>query len=412
MRLIPLLVISDAPTAGTGLGRITADLASRIALNLSDVFRVATLGYGGIASHKLPHHHYVAEGMDGWILPTLPEIWNDWAGKEKGIVLFISDPSRLAWFSRPEMSEDLAKYPSLKDFLMKPTFEKWIYAPVDASGPNDRLTFPLQQSLLGFDRILAYGQFGEDVIRRTLGKQESDNRHLTSLPHGIDISVFYPRDRKTSRAFFFPITGAANLFGTKDLIKSDELLIGAVATNQSRKDMPLLIETVAILSRDKKVRLWLHTDSLERSSGWSIPAMLVDYGLVDRTVVSLGHIPDDAMAKAYSACDVTIAPAPEGFGYPVAESLACGTPVIGGSYAGAADILHQSMQVRPVTFRYEGIWASKRPIYNPHDWAIKVDNWHGYKGEISLPNMSMLDSDYYWDNLWVKWETYLREASR
>jgi len=329
-----MLIISDSPTAGTGLGRITADLSSRIASNLSEVYRIATLGYGGIASRKLNQHHYVAEGMDGWIIPSLPEIWDDWAGKEKGIILFISDPSRLGWFSRPEMSEELVRYPGLKQFLSKPPYQKWIYAPVDAAGPNDRLTFPLQQNLLGFDRILAYGKFGEDVIRRTLGEQESEKRSLTSLPHGIDTTAFYPRNRQTSRAFFFSYTGAVSLFGKKDLIKPDEILIGCVATNQFRKDYPLLIETVAILSRERKVRLWIHTDQLERANGWSIPALLVDFGLADRTIISLGHIPDEAMAKAYSACDITIAPGPEGWGFPIAESLACSTPVVHGSYGG------------------------------------------------------------------------------
>lgn len=410
--MTPLLIVSDAPTAGSGLGRITADLSSRIAANLSDVYRVATLGYGGIASRKLNHHHYTVEGMAGWIIPSLPEVWNDWAGKERGVVLFISDPSRLQWFARPEMAKELVQYPGLQDFLAKPPFEKWIYAPVDAAGPNDRMTYPLAQILLGFDRILAYGKFGEDVIRKTLGDEESEKRHLASLPHGVDTKVFYPRERKSARAFFFSYTGALNLFGGKDLISTNELLIGAVATNQSRKDYSLLIETVAILSRTRKARLWIHTDVLERESAWSIPALLMDHGLIDRTVISLGHIPDEAMAKAYAACDVTIAPGPEGFGYPIAESLACGTPVIGGAYGGGADILHSSMQVRPANFRHEGIWASKRPVYSPHDWMVKVDNWHGYKDENSLSDKTMLDPVYDWNNLWPKWETCLREASK
>jgi glycosyltransferase involved in cell wall biosynthesis len=402
--MTPILIVSDAPTSGTGLGRITADLASRIASNMQDACRVATLGYGGIASRHLSHQHYTAEGMDGWLIPSLPEVWDDWAGREKGIILFVSDPSRLQWFSRPEMSEELAKHPGLKQFLSKPSFEKWIYAPVDASGPNDRLTFPLAQNLLGFDRILAYGKFGEDVIRRTLGEQESEKRHLTSLPHGIDTDVFYPRNKQTSRAFFFSFTGAASIFGKKDLIKQDELLIGCVATNQFRKDMPLLIETVAILSRERKIRLWLHTDSLERSSGWSIPALLADHGLLDRAVVSLGHIADEAMAKAYSACDLTLAPGPEGWGFPIAESLACGTPVVHGSYAGGADIVPTEMQVPPVAFRYEGIWASKRPVYRPEDWAAKANEWAGRRAR--------LDTRYSWTENWKAWEAYLREAVR
>lgn len=399
----PLLLIGDAPTAGTGLGRILSDVASRVAANLSDVYDLATVGYGGIASRHLPYRHYTAEGMNGWILPTLPEIWEDWAGKESGIVMFLSDAARLGWFSRPDMSEEIAKYPSLNKLLKNPPFKKFIYAPVDASGPNNKLTFPLAQNLLGFDRILAYGQWGEDVIRRTLGDQESEKRGLTSLPHGINIDNFYPRERKTARAFFFAITGAANLYGKKELIKSDEILIGCVCTNQSRKDVPLLIETAAILSRKHKVRLWIHTDALERVGCWSIPALLVDFGMVDRTVVSLGYIPDDKMASAYSACDITIAPGAEGFGFPLLESQFCGTPVVSMCYAGGSDIVPKEWQVAPIGFRYESIWACKRPVFNAEDWANKANHIIG--------NRCSYPAEYGWGRLWPeRWEPWFRSA--
>jgi glycosyltransferase involved in cell wall biosynthesis len=258
------------------------------------------------------------------------------------------------------------------------------------------------QSLLGFDRILAYGKWGEAVIRRTLGEQESEKRRLTSLPHAIDTAVFYPRDRNASRAFFFPITGAATLRGEKTLIQSEELLIGCVCTNQARKDIGLLMETVAILSRQRKVKLWLHTDVMERH--YSIPALLMDFGLLDRVVISLGHIPDDAMAKAYSACDITIAPGPEGFGFPLLESQFCGTPVVSSSYAGGADIVPRVWQVDPVAFRYEGIWACKRPVSNAQDWANKIS-------EIAV-NRCSYPSEYGWDRLWAEqWEPWFRRSS-
>lgn len=402
--MIPLLIISDAPTAGTGLGRITADIASLVAKDLSDLFRVATVGWGGIASRRLPCHHYTAEGMRGWVISTLPEIWNDWAGNATGVVLFISDPARLGWFSRPELSEELVKNEDFSNFLKNAPFQKWIYAPVDAAGPNDRLTFPLIQNLLGFDRILAYGQFGEDVIRKSLGEQEAAKRQLTSLPHGINTDVFYPRERSSARAFFSNITGASALNGTKELIRSDETLIGIVATNQPRKDYGLALEAVSILSRQQKIRLWIHTDELEKINGWSLPAMLVDFGILDRTMFSLGKLSDDALAKAYSACDVTIAPGAEGFGYPIAESLACGTPVVTGGYAGGADIVPPGMQAPWVAFRYESIWSCKRPVYLPQDWASLIN------GHARIKEKTCLDPHFDWKNNKIGWEKWFREG--
>jgi glycosyltransferase involved in cell wall biosynthesis len=398
----PLLFISDSISAQTGLARITRDISTRVHEHLGDVFRVGTAGYGAAGSRKFPFPQYTL-AMDGWICPNLPEIWEDFAGDESGIVCCVWDASRLQWFSRPETCQDLVKYPDLQKFLTNPPFKKFIYAPVDASGPNDRLTYPLAQALLGFDKILAYGEFGEGVIRRTLGDDESEKRELTSLPHGIDAEVFYPRDHKKAKSFFFSLTGAATLRGEKKPLEKDEDLIGCVCTNQSRKDIALLIEAVAILSRKDKVRLWLHTDSLERC--WSIPALLLDYGLFDRTVISSGHLPDNILAQAYSACDITIAPGAEGFGFPIAESLACGIPVICGGYAGGADIAPAIMQVAPVAYRYESIWSCKRPVYQAKDWADAVSEWLGQRYDYSV-----LPPQLEWKSNWINWENWFREG--
>lgn len=400
MPQVPLLLVGDAPTSGTGLGRILSDIAFRAATHLSDVYRVATMAAGGNTSRHLPYFQYPVEGMGDWVMPTLPDIWKDWAGREDGVLFIIWDAARLGWLSRPEHSELLESNPALKQFLVNRRFKLWTYTAIDGAGPNDRLTFPLAQIMLGFDRILAYGDWGESVVRRTLGEEESVKRDLCSLPHGIDTEVFYRRDRKVSRGFFFTITGASMMRGRPTLILPDETLIGIVATNQDRKDWDLAIESVAILSRTRKIRLWIHTNKLE--SDWSIPALLVDHGLVDRTVISLGYLSDDALAKAYSACDITIAPGAEGFGYPIAESLTCGTPCITGNYAGGAELVPPDMRVEPVGFRARSIWSVKRPAYNPQHWAMKINEWVGCS--------AALDPKYDWTNNWTGWEKWLREG--
>src|SRR6266568_8655259 len=95
----PLLIISDAPTSGTGLGRITRDLAMRIYACLPDVFRVGTMGYGGPFARGLGFPQYPMD-MKDWVLYNLPEVWEDFAGEEQGIIITIWDASRLLWFSR------------------------------------------------------------------------------------------------------------------------------------------------------------------------------------------------------------------------------------------------------------------------------------------------------------------------
>ena len=301
-----LLTISDAISASTGLGRIHRDLVVRILDNLSDVYDLATMGYGGVGTSKIKVPQFPMEGMADWVLPSLPDVCKDFFGNEKGTILVISDAHRWTWLAAPRGCNELfSKFPGLQQWAMSRPFELWGYVPIDSSGPNDRLTFPIMKTLLGFDRLLAYGPFGEGVIRRTIGDEESDKRHLTNLPHGIDGETFYELPRKLSRKLFLEYTGAQNFFqmighvkGTAP-IADDEVLISILGTNQSRKNFALGIETASILAQKHKIRLHLHIDSLERY--WSIPNLLADFGMLDKTVISLGNIPDSKMATAYSA---------------------------------------------------------------------------------------------------------------
>ena len=407
----PLLLVGDAVDSKTGLGRITRDLAVRIHEHLSDVYRFATLGYAGSGSREFGFQQYHIEGMaSDWVIPNLSEVWEDFAGEQRGIIMFVWDCSRLEWFSQPHASEKLKHHPALKQWLQEniSRFEKWIYCPIDASGPNDALTYPLHQSLLGFDLILAYTQFGEDIIRRTIGESSALSRGLTYLPHGIDSTIFFPLNRTSCRKLFLKYTGAVSIpviVGRDKVcapITDKDTLVGIVATNQSRKDWALAIEAASILNRRHRVRLWIHIDEMERY--WSIPSLLIDYGLIENAVISTGFIPDEKMAQAYSACDVTIGPGPEGFGYPIMESMFCGTPCVTGNYGGAPEFMHMDgMLPEPIAYRYEGIYAQKRPVYSPQDFSDKIESVIGRR--MNRPG----EIDWHGD-LWKHWEGWFRRG--
>lgn len=388
------MILSDAPTAGTGLGRASGDIAIRIAEKMPDVFRICTFGYGGVVSRHLPYHQYIMEGNKDWVSPTLPDVWRDWAGEEKGILLTIFDLSRLGWLLRPELQCENA---ILREFLLKKPFRTWTYLPIDADGPQGKLTYPLKENLKGADRVLAYGKWATDIVDRTRGTSEGTCEYL---PHGINSDVFYERDRRYCRSFFPSITQSFTITGSSvKPIGNQEIVCGIVATNQTRKDFPLAIEAFSKLPRTEK-RLWIKTDTLERH--WSIPALLLDYGIEHNTVITLADLTDEQMAQAYSACDLTLAPGAEGWGFPIAESLACKTPVVTGDYAGGGELVPPEMRVSPAAFRYEGVWSCKRPVYNPHDWVEKAEEWIGKRAN--------LDEQYVWNNLWPRWENWLREG--
>ena len=401
---IPLLLLSDSPTSGTGLGRITRDLAIRIAEHLPDVFRVGTLGYGGLQSRSLPFPQYPWQSNPQWIVHELQDVWADFAGSEQGIVMTIWDASRLLWFSRPET---LNTDPALKAFLTNPPFKRWGYWPIDATGPNNKLTAILAHTIAGYDRNLAYSRWAEEILERTLPSNEFDN-----VPHGIDTSVFNPRHRGTARHGFGQRLGIKNQKSGKFVaIPDDVSLIGIVATNQVRKDYGLSIQAVMELKKTRKVVLWIHTDTLERH--WSIPALLNDYGAQwNENIVTCVPFSDDQMAWSYAACDLTMGIGNgEGFGFPIFESIACGTPCLHGNYGGAPEHMPREMLVSQVgasrkQVRLEGPYNCLRGVYDPLDWAAAAENILAKKMRTTLPPQL----DWNGELLWPRWEAWLRKG--
>jgi glycosyltransferase involved in cell wall biosynthesis len=393
---IPLLILSDAPTCQSGLGRITRDLATRIHAQMSDVLRVATAGYAGSYSRLLGFPQYGID-MQDWVVLNLPDIWEDFAGQERGIVMTIWDPSRLAWFSHPQ------KYcpnKRLRTFLVNAQIRKWGYFPMDATGIHDRLTASLKEIISGYHRILAYSEWAAAILDRTFAVRGTEH-----LPHGIDTSIFAPKPRVQARHGFGQKLNIKWVKGPKQgthfAIPDDAMMIGIVATNQVRKDWGLGLATVAELAKTRNISCWCHVDILEKH--WSLPSLSNDYSLAEVCALSAEDYTDEQMCWAYSACDVTLGIGTgEGFGFPIFESLACGTPCIHGNDGGAPEHMPTWMLVEPVASRIEGPYNCIRNVYSPRDFAnaalrCREEEW-------SFP--SHLD----WNNLWPRWEEWLRRG--
>ena len=384
MSQAPLLILSDAPSSLSGLGRITRELSQRIVANLSDKFRLATLGYGGVGSRDLPWQQYSMCGdppARGWFVPELYLAWNDWAGDETGVVMTIWDASRMAWLTSPETC---CHDPKIRQWLSHRPFELWGYWPVDAEGVDHRLPHGFFDVMRKYNRNLAYSEWARLLMKK-------DEIEAEALPHGIDTSIWYSRDKKMARK------KVQNLGMTR--LGANSLLVGVVATNQPRKDWALAFATCSeLLKQEQDVLMWCHIDTLNRY--WDIVALVQDFGLLNRVLVTNPPMPDEDMAQLYSACDVTLGIGlGEGFGYPIFESLACGTSCVHGDYGGAAEHLPEWCKPKPVAWRLEGQFNCLRPVFNTSDWESRCQPPH--KSEI-LPEM--LD----WNNLWPKWEAWLR----
>jgi hypothetical protein len=146
--------------------------------------------------------------------------------------------------------------------------------------------------------------------------------------HGVDTRTFAPMDKLLAKSR----VGVSGAF-----------VVGCVAVNQQRKNLPALVRAFTDFARDKSdAMLYLHT----RIDGyWDIEELVEHYGVNDKTRATLNLDPqrgvgDDILATIYNAFDVFVLPTmAEGFGLPLLESQSCGVPALATDFSSCSELL-------------------------------------------------------------------------
>ena len=341
----PILILSDSAELLTGLARIGRDLATL--LSSMPQFRVGYAGMHGRGRRRFPWAQYSFPDDGQFGAPYLPGFWHDFAGEEQGVILSAWDLSRMLWFGQPGgLGKDMESF--LGDGR---GFAKWGYVPLDSTGPDeDRLPTGVMAAAAGYDRLLAASQWGQGLLSRS-GLQAD------WLPHGIWIDKFHP------------IPDARKLLGWDD----SAIVLGCNMSNQSRKDWAVAFECARQLRLEYGARFhfWAHTDVPVRY--WNFYALAADYGVKDCLEVTLDQT-DEQLALRYSACDSTILPsAGEGFGYPIAESMACGTPCIVTDYAAGQELVDEDARVPAMAYRVDTVHNVRRAVLSGYGFAARAD---------------------------------------
>ena len=187
------------------------------------------------------------------------------------------------------------------------------------------------------------------IAMSRFGEEELDDFDPLYCPHAVDTSVYEPVPRDEARR--------------RASLPRDAFIVGVVAANKgnpSRKSFPEILRAFAAFrERHDDALLYLHT-SIEGQGGVPLPPLVESLGipsealrLTDQFTYLYSPLPSKSMASLYSAFDVLLNPATgEGFGIPVLESQACGTPAIVTDFSAMREVCGSGWKVE-----YEPIWT-------------------------------------------------------
>lgn len=189
------------------------------------------------------------------------------------------------------------------------------------------------------------------------------------MPHMVDTSIFHPRTAEQRAA----IRKAMN-------IPQDAFFAAFVGVNDStpnRKGIPeMLAAWKQHLNKYPDSVLYLHTLAngnlpINSIGGVKIEPLITSLSIprdsiriVDQQRYQEGMIDQRELADIYAAADVfLLMTRGEGFGVPLVESQACGTPVITTDFAGGSAVSHAGWRVQwEMEWSFQDTWRAKPGI--------------------------------------------------
>jgi glycosyltransferase involved in cell wall biosynthesis len=137
------------------------------------------------------------------------------------------------------------------------------------------------------------------------------------VPDGVDTELFRPIPEQDA------LTGwRTKIFG------SDIPYIVYVGKPVERRNLSLLIKAFGLLKKQKKISHKLLIVGADLPGTSPFRQVIASEGLINDVLV-IGYVGHQEMPLVYNSADLLVYPSSyEGFGMPVLEAMACGTPVI------------------------------------------------------------------------------------
>lgn len=214
------------------------------------------------------------------------------------------------------------------------------WLPID----HDPVPEKVLESLQGAYLPLTYSKWGHELLK----KAGIENRYI---PHGIEPGVFRVlQGRRSQVEDFRRQFGLDNRNGLPHLT----VMVAANKGYPDRKAFQVQVRAWAQFAADKPdARLYIHTEPTNMYGGLELAKLCANLGVADRVIFPdryqyfLG-MPAEMLALLYNAADVFLgASMSEGFGIPIIEAQACGTPVIVTDFSSMPELVRWGYKVPP-----------------------------------------------------------------
>lgn len=354
---LDILWVSNSPLQPTGYGTVTENLLPRLQENTEHNFSI-----------------YAMSGLSN----SVPLTWSndiDLFGQSKA-------SGENGW-------NDIQRLYHEEDFdLVMFGMDAWIYAdkiqggtdfPYISYAPIDHTPLPRKWRIVAKNslKMIPYTYFGKEKLEEA----GFENKTTEPIYHGVDLSVFQEIDKYNSTDLGF---------------QEDTFVVTINKANQGgRTKYPRMLKAFRKFLEDneeaqEKARLYIHALP-SVSNGYNLRELAEEYGISQYV-----RMPEDAkylhakyddhdVAEIYNASDVLLnSIAGEGFGLPILESMACGTPVIGTNFSAMPELIKGIKENEP---------RNPEHLAGGHfdrGWMAHVESWetsHKKSADRALPEV-------------------------
>lgn len=213
--------------------------------------------------------------------------------------------------------------------------------------PSDGGWFPkfCDQVLRKVDYPVAMAKYGQMQAKEQFGI----NAHY--IPHGVRSDIFYPYDDdkkyenrlKYSQGMLYAFKG--NMFFPLTVDLTDKFIVGCVARNQSRKNLPEAIKAFCEFAKDKEdVVLVLHSDPVDNAAVCNLQELADRWGQGHKIMWTAMRIwnpyTQTRMRDLYNLFDMFfLVTSGEGFGIPFVEAMSCEIPIVATDYTTTKELV-------------------------------------------------------------------------